>query len=391
MSQLSPQTELPPAQQPPLTAKDGALRMESDLQQAIEGGTLASGSRLRPLREFASHYRISVPTAQRVMARLESVGLVQRRQGAGVFVTHKPQPPAADASLAQAVLMLVSHKDPLFDRFAGRLAEGLTELGLQPVRPAWNREQIKASRFPWLDNWPTPPRAVIVQQAATGINEAIQRICDSRTLKIETFRLPMVPTLAGPAAHRVNPDYAAACRLAAEYFLQRGHRRIGFTTHRRPVEPAPDARFRKRWSGHTLQILELGRTLRQAGIHRHGLTLHYVPRHKDLKYNAALHPQNVERTMRWLSGPNRPTAVFGDDNRIAGILRAADQLGLRIGEDLEVLGQGNTDWSEALRFPSIDLQPELVADEVMALIRRDQALPLQSRHDIVVPVHLVER
>lgn len=385
MSRLSSAAELVPAADTSLVADDGVSRMAADLQRAIESGTLASGSRLRPLREMARQYGISVPTAQRVMVRLEEAGLVHRRQGAGVFVVYRgavAAPPDATA------MMLVSHHDPVFDRFAARVSEGLTASGIQPVRPAWSRAQMPTAIQPWLETWrEQPPRVVILQRSAPGVPEALERVCGGRTLLIEAFRLPTDPT----SFHRVNPDYARACHLAVQRFLERGHRRIGFTTHRRPVRPAGDDRFQKRWSGHTYQILELGRALRDAGIRRHGLTIHYTHTLRENGRSAPLHPTNIERAMRWLAARDGPTAVFGDDNRVAPIIRAAERLGLRIGKDLDVLGQGNTDWSEAMNFPSIEYQPELVADEVLALIRRNASATVTSRHEIAVPVQLIER
>lgn len=367
-----------------LAAKDGARRMVEDLHQAIESGVLGFGDRLQPLRAMAKHYGISMPTAQRGIVGLERRGMVRRRHGSGVFVTYRA--PAAEEGTS--VVMLLSHHDPVFDRFAARLSEGLTHQGLQPVRPAWGQAEMEATIHAWLSAWRAqPPRAVVMQRALPQLAESVERLSGGRSLVTEVFHVPASRT----PHHRINPDYAGACHLAVQHFLARGHQRLGFVTHRRRVDPASSTRTQKRTVGHTHQILEMGRALREAGIRRHGLTLFYNQPVKGRTHNTALHPDNVERAMRWLSSPNRPTAVFGDDNRIAAVVRAAERLGMRIGEDLDVLGQGNTDWAEALNFPSIEMSPELVADEVLELIGRSESGALTSRHEIAVPVHLVQR
>ncbi|MFW6039253.1 MAG: substrate-binding domain-containing protein [bacterium] len=366
--------------------------MAQDLQHAIESGALSFGNRLRPLRELAAHYGVSLIRTQRVMVELERRGLVQRRHGAGVFVTyHRPEITATEA----AVVMMVQHRDPLFDRFAGRLSDGLTTMGLQPIRAA-SLAKSEGALGAWLETWRhRPPRAVVVQQSRAGLHDAVERACGGRSLLAEVFRVPYPAT----RFHRLNPDYADACRSAVAYSLARGHRRIGLVTPARRIDPQTGHCRSKRASGHTYLIREMGRALCEAGVRRHGLAVHYMLRADALEQkvpsidqNSALHPANMTRLQRWLQRPDRPTAVFGDDHRIAGVIRAATQLGLRIGEDLDVLGQGNTDWSQALNFPSIDLQPELVADEMLDLIRRNEEVgSLRSRHDVAVPVRLVER
>lgn len=75
------------------------LQLYRDLRAAIEGGSLAPGSRLPPTREHARSLGVSRNTLLWAMARLQAEGYVQARVGDGSYVTHSlpgqrvPTPP----------------------------------------------------------------------------------------------------------------------------------------------------------------------------------------------------------------------------------------------------------------------------------------------------------
>ena len=50
---------------------------------------------------------------------------------------------------------------------------------------------------------------------------------------------------------------------------------------------------------------------------------------------------------------NRPTAVIGEDFRLAALIRAADRVGLRYPRDLGRSGIADTPYADALQFPSV--------------------------------------
>ena len=69
------------------TAVDDIARA---LALEILRGDPAPGSHLPPLRALATRFEVTLPTVQRVIARLEAQGLVSAHQGSGVRV-HDPQ------------------------------------------------------------------------------------------------------------------------------------------------------------------------------------------------------------------------------------------------------------------------------------------------------------
>ena len=68
-------------------AKPAYLQITDVVRQAIATRSLKPGDRLPPIREAAIQTRVNRNTVSRAYLELEHQGLVQARQGSGVFVT----------------------------------------------------------------------------------------------------------------------------------------------------------------------------------------------------------------------------------------------------------------------------------------------------------------
>ena len=146
-------------------------------------------------------------------------------------------------------------------------------------------------------------------------------------------RVELPPSLAGvptvlldasstdPRIPAVIPDEVGGGRAAVEELVRLGHRRIGFALNRDDI-PAT----RGRLAGYRA-------ALKDAGIRYDGRLV--VP-------DEAGAAGGYRATSRLLALPNRPTAVFCFNDRMAmGAYRAAAEAGLRIPDDLAVIGYDN--------------------------------------------------
>ncbi len=61
-------------------------RVADDLREQIRDGRLAPGAKLPTKREMCAHYAVSSQTIESAMLVLKTEGLVEGRQGKGVFV-----------------------------------------------------------------------------------------------------------------------------------------------------------------------------------------------------------------------------------------------------------------------------------------------------------------
>ncbi len=84
-----------------------ANRIERSLAISLLRGTFAPGSRLPTFRELAVQFGANLATVQRAVARLETTGLVQTRQGSGIRANDPHQ--VGDLSLVP--LWLLAFRD----------------------------------------------------------------------------------------------------------------------------------------------------------------------------------------------------------------------------------------------------------------------------------------
>jgi LacI family transcriptional regulator len=120
----------------------------------------------------------------------------------------------------------------------------------------------------------------------------------------------------------VVPDEVAAARSAVETLVEHGHRRIGWVT---TAEPGP-ATF-ERLAGYRRVLEERG--------------LSFDPSLVAVGVSGDTH-SGLDAAGRLLDRPDRPTALFCFNDRMAmGAYRAIRQRGLRVPQDVSVVGFDN--------------------------------------------------
>jgi DNA-binding FadR family transcriptional regulator len=73
---------------PPLAPPRRSLseQLAAHIAELIRRGAYRGGDSLPPITEIARRCEVSAPTVRQALARLEAVGLVEVRQGSGVYV-----------------------------------------------------------------------------------------------------------------------------------------------------------------------------------------------------------------------------------------------------------------------------------------------------------------
>lgn len=163
-------------------------------------------------------------------------------------------------------------------------------------------------------------------------------------------------------------------RLAAEYLVSRGHRRIALL-------------MREMWFPGDQRMYEgVGRALDDGGLGHEALVLR----------NFSMEPKVLEADLRrLLTAENRPTGFVCRVPRFAEmVIEVASEMGLSIPKDLEVISDGlNRQNAERLTFPSVCMnvnvaeQVAIGAGLLAQLLERKQPDPLH----VVLPVELVRR
>jgi GntR family transcriptional repressor for pyruvate dehydrogenase complex len=123
-------------------------RVFAALIQLVNGGDFKPGSRLPPEQKMAHRFGVSRTVIREAVSRLKSEGLVEARQGSGVFVRERNMqaPFRIDPSLmdsAESVLQVVELRLSLEGEIAALAAERRSGGQLEAIRRALDRIGIE--------------------------------------------------------------------------------------------------------------------------------------------------------------------------------------------------------------------------------------------------------
>ncbi len=134
-----------------------------------------------------------------------------------------------------------------------------------------------------------------------------------------------------PSVHATNYDGAVE---AAQYLLSLGHRQIGFISGRSELESS------------ARRLLGYQETLHKAGIQIDESLMASGDYTTESGISCARH---------LLSRQNRPTAIFSSNDQMAmGVFQVAQEMGIRIPEDLSLIGFDNIPESKYLGLTTVD-------------------------------------
>jgi GntR family transcriptional repressor for pyruvate dehydrogenase complex len=115
-------------------------RVADALSGEIRAGRLRPGDKLPTEPELAEQFSVSRTVVREAVSRLKSIGLVESRQGSGVYVLEASIPPLSfDASYAvskEAVIQMVEVRRALEGEVAGLAAQRRTAADVQAIREA---------------------------------------------------------------------------------------------------------------------------------------------------------------------------------------------------------------------------------------------------------------
>jgi len=350
-------------------------QIQAALRDQIEAGAFGTGGRLPAIQQLARDFNATPYQAREAVLNLARAGVLETRRGAGTFITEPPtaatpdQPPATSRGQRVALLMWPSGDDPAA-RFHAALNDALAGTGITPVPQAWQPERaldcLEHAAQDWVTN---PPAAAVIDSGNAQVLERLERLRPHGMRVIEVFH----HWGDRPTFHEVSLDYEQAWQMAADHLVDQGHERIGLITHRRPARTTGALAPGHTHRGQAHGVLIFARRVRER-LGRGAISIHR---------ESGSPRDRLDDVVRWLDRPDRPTSIFGQDFRIASVIRAAERLGLRVPRDLEVLGVGNTVWAEEFAFPSFDLRINDVARHVADLLMRDRD-PLQATQARVI-------
>ncbi len=353
-------------------------RVVEELTRRINQGRLHAGDQLPTLRELGHAFDVSYGVIHAAFQQLEKDGLISKVQGSGTYVKHRQARPHSRRA-SHDVYVLMHGTRPQFSAALDAILLAIQDSGLIPIPIAFDRfqrERVERLIGLWHE---APPRAVLVKGASREVAEMVQKHAPAATRFIMIYHMADGTT---PHGHSVCPDEFSAHRLAAKYLIDQGHRRIGL-----PVSVFEDEKGNR-----LVPVVAKAGGIRQAFVDAglpDGLVLYekLVP-HTDASA-MGLTTETVLRMAEWLSGPQRPTALIENTYRMPCVELAAREAGLRIGEDLAIVGVGDTAPAAHGEYPCVSEQYDEIARQIVAMILSDDDDFDAVGRQVVVPPRFV--
>lgn len=296
----------------------------NELRHAIISGKLKPHSRLPGELELVTQYGISRATVQRAWQTAQDDGLIYRVAGKGTFVSERSTPPTA---------RIVGFLNPEFrGNFAGHLlnsAERVLRDHNYRVLFAHTDRQIDEENRLLREMYDERVCGFLIWPAKGGAK--------GRFLSDTRFHAPVVlmdrpvPGLALPC---VTSNNHAGGLQAMQHLLELGHKRIVFLA-RPHLDLWPVAERLRAYED----------AMRIAGLKP--LAPFFVETTAELSYAEAYLQNDDDKLVPlvdFLKQPDRPTAIFAVNDWMAfKVLRAASLAGLRVPDDLSLVGFDNID------------------------------------------------
>lgn len=300
----------------PISAEQGTplyVLAREAIKDAVDAGRLQPGSQLPSTKALSERLGVSLVTVHRALQELVASGVLRRGQGRGTFV-HERYNEHRDAATGTRLGIVFHGECSLADSFHGQLFEGVrqeaTDRGIDLVLlrfgEDWRRE---CSGYLYVNPLPgqldQPPRFMTRSKSSASQQEPI---------------VVLGARFDRPGVGWIDTDNVEIGRIAARHLAEREPRSIVYLGDGSELSNSRD-----RWTGFTAACREGGLPFdpEQDAI-----------RVEDWRLNA-----EAERRLRERLSVDSEIAVFAAGYYFAlGVYKVAADLGLRVGEDLAVLG-----------------------------------------------------
>ncbi|HCX85774.1 MAG TPA: LacI family transcriptional regulator [Micrococcales bacterium] len=275
------------------------------------------------IAEIAQEVGVSVPTVSKVLNGRTDVAEATRAKVEEALARHAYRKPVSGRPAGPRLLDLVFHQAD--NMWAQEIVKGV-ELVCGPARIGVVLSELGGSHRPpqeWIDDV-MARRPLGVLLVLSGLDETQRHQLSSRSIPFAVVDTEGEQPAGVPTVGSNNWNGGLA---ATRHLLALGHRRIGVISG-----PADVLCSRARVDGYRSAHDEMG-VARDPGLVRWG---------EFIAESGYAHGRDL------LDRPDRPTAIFaGSDYQAMGVMRAARELGLRVPDDLSIVGYDDlpvTEW-----------------------------------------------
>jgi LacI family transcriptional regulator len=335
--------------------------LAEQIKRRIQSGEIGIGGLLPSERELQSAYSVSRTTVRRAISVLADSGWVSTRLGRGVVAE------IGRTSRRTGEVAFVDHRDTVHTSLFFSLHRKLRAEGLTLVH---------------IDSQKSGTLAALEEAASQGFAAAFvwpkAFVLDGNPLPASSHGMPIISvdhSLMGEGTELVMSDHRDGARQAVSHLIGLGRRRIAVSGYFSQTEDA-----QKRFMGYVDAHYAQGMT----------------PRACDYVFSSPEpDPYEDTRLLRFrLEQADRPDAVFVlHDMSVPSIVETILAVGLRIPEDVAVVGFGN-DLPlsiEGFGLTTVAMQWSKVTDQLVERLLLRLNMPSAPQCQTLVPTRLVIR
>lgn len=359
------------------------VQLKTILSEEIQSGALKPGDAMPSEYTLCKKFGLSRYTVRRALDELVKEGIIERHQGKGTFVSkHTPREARTQQSLAVNLDLVVGVVIPTFDDwYAASILGGID----RTVRDHGGVVVCGQSHSD-LDE----ERMAISRLVSYGVTGLIIFLADrrdpfARLEWLESIEKPVVLVdryFPGLNIDFVGSDNFIGAYQATRYLIEQGHRKIRFlAVHALGVSPASE-----RLAGYRQALVDMGISVSDEDVIRYEFRM---------DANIASQPQDYyDELATVLFSDSSYTAIFASNDLIAAdVLQAAWRCGIKIPEDLSIVGFDNRPFTRVLEKPltTVEQSPVLIGRAAVGLLMNRMKEPNKPAERTILPVRLLVR
>ena len=318
------------------------------IKTAIREGKFRKGQKLPSVRDLMSIYSVSYSTIARSLKELRDADVVEARWGKGIYVN----------GVQRKVVNIAVTFDKIFESTDDRIAGILQGIERSVASAQWHMHLFPLPEKRLFGGDAEHLLATLLRQQQIDALIALSPQPPEDIATLHSMDIPVVSVqnyYPGTGTACVMTDAADTARQIARYLVDElGHKRIC-------VVLGPKHKHSARLVRSSMVLgLALAREFRARGLKLPPQSI----LHSDYSW------KTVEPVVRaWLASPDRPTAITVSDEALTNhTVRLAREMGLKVPQDLCVLGQ--VDRSESTALSVIRKPVEEMGAQAVKLLER---------------------
>lgn len=346
------------------------LQLAEYLREQIQSGQLKPGDRLPSFNEMKAQFDAVQRTVEKAHSLLEGDGLIRREPGRGVFVNH-PAPRATTGN--------VGFMTPYDMSIEGNLAYwGLVLAGMRQVAREHNYNVLLIDNGTNFTNWQTIDGALVYNVASPDFRLVVS---------LPAQDVPLVSIFNEvPETVCVTVDDFDVTYQSTRHLIELGHRRIACLM----AMNSNLLLLEKRKAGYI-------KALNEAGIEPQASLMRDLSNQDDKNdsSSASYTHMGQQSIRRWLNedwAESGCTALITQNDNVAfGAIRAFEDAGLKVPQDVSVIGvDGIAPQMGDLSLTTVEIPLKEIGIQAMNLLLEWLKNPTTTPPSIRLPVRFVE-